>query len=94
MITVLRGEDVREKTGAGDAALNRSAGSGRLQDLRAARAGELRTNVPDDLEVLGDALEDLTHILPEVPKLAATARAGTILRHGWVRDSLAREPCG
>src|SRR5690242_204814 len=76
MITVLGGQDVREKPCACDAAFDRSACCGGLHDLRTARAGELRSNVPNDLELLRHALEDLTHILTQVPELAAATWAG------------------
>jgi hypothetical protein len=76
MITVLGGQDVREESCACDAAFDRSACCGGLHDLRTARAGELRSNVPNDLELLRHALEDLTHILTQVPELAAATWAG------------------
>ena len=50
--------------------------------------------MPNDLELLGDALEDLGDILSQVAQLAAAARAGALGGHRRMRDRLAREACG
>ena len=81
MITVLGGQDVREESCTCDAAFDRTARCWCLQDLRAARAGELRSNVSNDLELLGHTLEDLTHIFAQIPEFAAATWAGTLGRH-------------
>ena len=76
VIEVLRDRDVGEQARAGDSFVDRARRRRGLHDGRALAASELRPDVADDLEVLGNELELLGDILADLLERAAAVRAG------------------
>ena len=89
MIAELGYQDVGEEPRTCDAAFDRPTRCAGLKDLRAGRAGELRPHVADNLELLGDPLQDLGDILAQIPQLPTAMRTGTVGRHRRMRYALA-----
>ena len=65
-----------------------------LHDLLAHPAGELRTNVPHDLEDDGLDIERLIGVLAETAKSAATSRTNAIAACRQVHDFFTRQMRG
>jgi hypothetical protein len=81
-----------QQTGSGKTAFNRPRWSRGFDNSVAARAGELRPHVANDLEAVGDVLELFRHIVAKVPQLTAAIRAA--ITSGNVRHHFAIEMPG
>src|SRR5665213_2808455 len=71
MIVELRDEDMRQEAGAHHTAPDRPRRGGWLNDLLAGPAGLLETGSLDHLQLGGDEVEDLGHVLANQAKGAA-----------------------
>jgi hypothetical protein len=89
VIGVLGHQDVRQEPRTGNAACDRPAWRRFLDDLLAARAGELRTHVPDHLEARRDVFQDFGDVLADLlhRPAAVGAGAGRGVFHGLARQA-------
>src|SRR5471032_3681048 len=73
-------QDLRQQSGAGDAALDRAARRGGLGDVVATGASLFAPDVADHLEGAVDDVQLLGNVLTQRLEFAATSRAGLLLR--------------
>ena len=91
MVAVFRDEDMRQQARTGKTAFDRPRGCRRFDDAITACAGELRPDVANDLEAVGDVLQLLGNIFAELAQLRAAIRAA--IAFGNVRDHFSLEMC-
>ena len=92
MVAELGGKDVGKQAWAGQTIGDRPTRRGGLYDGVAAGASELRADVANDLEVLGNVLQRFRNILAEFLQRAAAVRTAAIGR--GVLDRLASQVIG
>ena len=80
MIAVLRGENVREQSRPGQAALDWTARRRGLHNRVAAAAAQLGTHMADDHEAGRNVVEYFGDIFAQLAQRAATLRAGLLLQ--------------
>src|SRR5215472_109400 len=80
MVSVLRNDDMGQQTWCGKAAFNRRRWCRCFDDSIAAHAGELRSDMSDDLEALGDVLQLLRNVFTKLSELTSAIPAAITLR--------------
>jgi hypothetical protein len=91
MVAVFRDEDMSQQARTSKTAFDRPRGCSRFDDAITAGAGELRPDVANNLEAVGDVLQLLGNIFAELAQLRAAIRAAITFVN--LRDHFSLEMC-